>query len=108
MATWSWIIIGVAAAAAIVLLAFIAVGVTGRRRVERRRAEARVLREEADERTRRADEREALAGSIADEAHEEREQAQKLHRRAGKLDPGTDGDGQDREAEQPRRRILSR
>lgn len=86
MATWTWIIIGIAAAA-IGLVALYAMGAIGRRKVERRRAEAHVLRQEADERTRRAEEREAVASRIAEEAHEEREQARKLEQRAGKLDP---------------------
>jgi flagellar biosynthesis/type III secretory pathway M-ring protein FliF/YscJ len=87
MATWTWIIIGIAAAAVVVFLAVYGLSLVGRRRVERRRAEARVLRQEADERTRRAEEREAVAGHIADEARAEREQAKKLAQRAGKLDP---------------------
>jgi hypothetical protein len=87
MATWTWIIIGIAAATVVGFLAVYGLSLVGRRRVERRRAEARVLRQEADERTRRAEEREAVAGHIADEARAEREQAKKLAQRAGKLDP---------------------
>ena len=87
MATWTWIIIGIAAAAVVGFLAVYGLSLVGRRRVERRRAEARVLRQEADERTRRAEEREAVAGHIADEARAEWEQAKKLAQRAGKLDP---------------------
>jgi hypothetical protein len=113
MATWTWIIIGIAAAAAIGLLAFYGLSLVGRRRVERRRAEAHVLRQEADERTRRAEEREAVAGHIAAEAREEREHAQKLEQRAGKLDPakarvGREGEAQAKAERKPSRRVFSR
>ena len=112
MATWTWIIIGIAAAAVVGFVAVYGLGLAGRRRVERRRAEARVLRQEADERTRRAEEREAVAGDIADEARAERERAQKLAERAGKLDPATDYAGHEDEAdadrESSRRGVFSR
>jgi flagellar biosynthesis/type III secretory pathway M-ring protein FliF/YscJ len=111
MATWIWIIIAIAAVVAIGLLAFFGFGVAGRRRVERRRAEARVLRQEADERTRRAEEREAVAGKIADEAREEREHAENLAQRAGKLDPSSARTGEEAEPADERRplqRIFNR
>jgi hypothetical protein len=112
MATWTWIIIAIAAVAVVGFLAVYGFSLVGRRRAERRRAEARVLRQEADERTRRAEEREAVAGHIADEARAEREHAQKLAKRAGKLDPAPDYAGQEDEAdadrESSRRSVFSR
>lgn len=57
------------------------------KRTERRRAEARVLRQEAEDRARRAEERDALAQDLAKRARKEREHAEKLSERAGKLDP---------------------
>jgi flagellar biosynthesis/type III secretory pathway M-ring protein FliF/YscJ len=108
MPTWSWIIIGIAAALVIVL-AVVGTRFLGRRRVERRRAEARVLRQEAEERAHRAEEREALAGDIANQAREERKEADKLARRAGKLDPGPDrGRREDKAKDRPKRRLFSR
>jgi flagellar biosynthesis/type III secretory pathway M-ring protein FliF/YscJ len=109
MPTWSWIIIGIAAAAALAALVFYGVRVGKRRRIERRRAEARVLREEAQQRLSRAEERESVAGSIAAEAKEERKHAQKLEQRAGKLDPSPNRDGGARERDRkPRRGVFSR
>jgi hypothetical protein len=103
MPTWTWIIIGLAAFAAVVLVAVYGLTAVRRRRVERRRAEARILRQEAEDRARRADEREALAGDIAEEAREERERARRLEQRAGKLDrPSL---GRDRKHESRRRPV---
>ena len=87
MSTWIWIVIGVAAAAALVLILFGTVVVGRRRLVERRRAQAHVFRQEAEDRNRRADERESLANDLAAQAREERERAKKLAEKAGKLDP---------------------
>ena len=84
MAVWAWIIIGIAIAG--VLLAGALYWWRGKR-TERRRAEARVLRQEAEDRARRAEERDSMAQDLAERAREEREQADKLANRAGKLDP---------------------
>jgi septal ring factor EnvC (AmiA/AmiB activator) len=109
MPTWSWIIIGIAVVAALALAAYYGHRAVNRRRIERRRAQARVLREEAQQRVSRAEERDSLAGSLAAEAKQEREHAQKLEQRAGKLDPSPNRDGGSRERERkPKRRVFSR
>jgi uncharacterized protein HemX len=94
MATWIWIVIGVAAVAAIAL-GVVMLG-SRKRNVERRRAEARILRQEADERKRRADEKESVAKEISGQAHEERHLVRKLEERAAKLDPATGQKGHER------------
>jgi uncharacterized protein HemX len=103
MPVWAWIIIGIAIASAIVLLAGGFYWLRGRR-TERRRAQARVLRQEADDRSRRAEERDALAEDLANRAREEREHAEKLTERAGKLDPAGDGRGSSDERERDQTR----
>jgi hypothetical protein len=111
MPTWAWIIIGIAAVGAITL---VAAGYWWRgKRTERRRAEARVLRQEAEDRSRRAEERDALAEDLAKRAREEREHAEKLADRAGKLDPDSgsarkDDGGRDRDRGRGRRRQRHR
>lgn len=109
MPTWTWIVIGIVAAAAVGVLADYGIRFARRRRIERRQAEAQILRQEAVQRTRRAEERESLASNMADEARQEREQARKLERRAGKLDPGNGHGGRGREGERkPLRRLVGR
>jgi len=102
MPVWAWIIIGIAIAGVIVLLAGGFYWLRGKR-TERRRAQARVLRQEADDRSRRAEERDALAEDLANRAREERERAEKLTERAGKLDPD-DGRGASDERERDQTR----
>jgi predicted Holliday junction resolvase-like endonuclease len=93
MATWIWIVIGVALAAVLIVVA--ALTLLRGRIDEKRRAQAHKLRQEAENRARRANEREAVAKDIASQAREERELADSLQERAAKIDP-------DRKREQAR------
>ena len=93
MATWIWIVIGIAAVLVIGLLAFT---MLRGRNAERRRAQAQNMRQEADNRARMAREREAIAKDISGQAREEHERAESLREKAAKIDP----DHRDREPAQ--------
>jgi hypothetical protein len=89
MATWIWIVIGVAAV--VVLLAVLFGARRAReRRVVQRREKAHELREEAEDRNRRAEERERIAEEHAEQARRERQQAAEVGAHADKLDPDRD------------------
>jgi F0F1-type ATP synthase membrane subunit b/b' len=86
MATWIWIVIGIAA---VLVIGVAVLGVSrGReKRIARNRRRASELRQEAAERTRRAEERGRIANEQAQRAHAEREEAAKVGAQADRLDP---------------------
>jgi ABC-type lipoprotein release transport system permease subunit len=89
MATWIWIVIGVAAV--IVLLAVLfGARRAQERRVVQRRGKAQELRQEAEDRSRRAEERERIAEEHAEQARQERKEAAEVGARADKIDPDRD------------------
>lgn len=85
MATWIWIVIGIAAA--VLVVALLASTMLRGRNAERRRAQAENMRQEADNRARIAREREAIAQDIAGQAHEEQARAESLREKAAEIDP---------------------
>jgi flagellar biosynthesis/type III secretory pathway M-ring protein FliF/YscJ len=89
MATWIWIVIAIAAVAALVV-AVLGARRIKERRVVRQRKKAQELRQEAAQRHRRAKEREDMAKELSERAKAERKEADKVGAQAARVDPDRD------------------
>lgn len=87
MDTLVWIVIAVVAIVGLVIAALILRRNTGARRLDRKRAEAGELRQEAQQRMGTAGQREAAAKQELEGASREREAADDALRRADDVDP---------------------
>jgi uncharacterized protein YlxW (UPF0749 family) len=90
MATWIWI--GIAVAAVIVLAALVVFGArrAKERRVVQQREKAQELRQEAEQRHRKAKERENLAQELSERAATERKEGDEAAAQAARVDPDRD------------------
>ena len=87
MDTWVWIVIAGVAVLGIALAAFVVRQNTGTRRLDKQRAEAGKLRQEAQQRMGTAGRREAAAKQEVEGARRERQAADDALRRADDVDP---------------------
>lgn len=87
MDTWVWIVIAAVALAVLVLLVAVFRRNTGTRQLDKKRAQAGELRQEAQQRMGTAGEREAVATQETERARREREAAGEALRRADDVDP---------------------
>jgi hypothetical protein len=87
MDAWVWIVIAVVAILVLVLAALTLRRNTGARRLDKKRAEAGELRQEAQQRMGTAGQREAAAKQEVEGARREREAAEETLRRADDVDP---------------------
>jgi Sec-independent protein translocase protein TatA len=92
MPTWIWILIAVAAVVILALLILPALRKSRERRLEKKRGEARELRQEAEQRLSRAGEQEALGQQQIERARRERSAAENAVVHAEDVDPDAPDD----------------